>query len=201
MLTLADAYLTDAERRAVDRFVAELRERLGDELVAVWLYGSRARGERTGPYSDIDLLVVVESRAPDRDQGISRLLWEIADREEAGSAAGFMPLIVDRTWLADRRAIRAFFIQNVDRDKLVLFGERDGLGEEEVEPELPQQGRMSRRSQEYMDRAKNKLRLVRLALENGIPNEAIAPAYEAMLNATQARLDLPGRQLLGGSCS
>jgi predicted nucleotidyltransferase len=45
MATLATASLSDAERRALDRFVAAVQRELGDELHAVWLYGSRARGE------------------------------------------------------------------------------------------------------------------------------------------------------------
>jgi predicted nucleotidyltransferase len=41
------------------RAVASLRERLGETLVRVSLFGSRARGE-ADPDSDYDLLVVVE---------------------------------------------------------------------------------------------------------------------------------------------
>ncbi len=55
---LAAATLSEAERRTVRRFVAMLDEALGDDLRAVWLYGSRARGERPHPESDVDLLVI-----------------------------------------------------------------------------------------------------------------------------------------------
>jgi predicted nucleotidyltransferase len=139
MATLAEAYLTDAERRALDRLVAELRERLGEELVAVWLYGSRARGERTGPESDIDLLVIVESEDRERDREISSLHYSIAYEEGERPFSFLSVQVVDRAWLADRRSIEAFFIQEVDRDKVVIYGEEDGLGGEEVEPELPQE--------------------------------------------------------------
>jgi predicted nucleotidyltransferase len=41
--TLADRSLSADERTLLDRFVSELRARLGDELRAIWLFGSRAR--------------------------------------------------------------------------------------------------------------------------------------------------------------
>jgi predicted nucleotidyltransferase len=55
--------LTEAERRTLDAYVAVLRERLGDRLLSVRVYGSVARGERWWPgmpiRSDLDLLVLV----------------------------------------------------------------------------------------------------------------------------------------------
>lgn len=63
-----------ARRRVVERLVDRLREELGQDLLAVWLYGSRARGEadpsETDPdrRSDVDLLAIVgpERRAADK---------------------------------------------------------------------------------------------------------------------------------------
>jgi hypothetical protein len=42
--SLDRASLSDAERRTLERFVRLLEYGLRDDLVAVWLYGSRARG-------------------------------------------------------------------------------------------------------------------------------------------------------------
>jgi predicted nucleotidyltransferase len=47
MPVLAEAALSDVERRALGGALTALRDRLGDDLVAVWLYGSRARGSPT----------------------------------------------------------------------------------------------------------------------------------------------------------
>lgn len=49
--------------------------------------------------------------------------------EEEADAAGDSPVyysmrVFDTEWLADRRRIRSFFIQEVDRDKIVLYGDR-----------------------------------------------------------------------------
>ncbi|MGH2988561.1 MAG: nucleotidyltransferase domain-containing protein [Solirubrobacterales bacterium] len=48
MATLTEASLTDVERRTLGRLVELLKAELGTELRAVWLFGSRARGEPRG---------------------------------------------------------------------------------------------------------------------------------------------------------
>jgi predicted nucleotidyltransferase len=126
----ADVSLTDPERRVVERLLGWLRSEVGDNLLAVWLFGSRARGEadlaETDPdrRSDVDLMVVV---SPDVDA--SRLKWDLAPRleaiadEEGESPVWFSVLVYDSDRVRERRQIRSFFIQEVDRDKLVLFGD------------------------------------------------------------------------------
>jgi len=54
-----NADLTDLAKR----YAAEARERLGDQIVSIALYGSVARGE-AGPASDIDLLVIFQNATP-----------------------------------------------------------------------------------------------------------------------------------------
>jgi len=57
----------------IERFIEELGERLGGKLRAVWLFGSRARGEDPGPESDVDLLILseggIEGRRANRQRG------------------------------------------------------------------------------------------------------------------------------------
>ncbi len=121
MATLADATLSAAERRMLDRFVAAMRDRLGDDLISVWLFGSRARGQQVGPESDVDVLLVTRAgREDERDAW--RLLGGLA--EEEGLSPVFLSVVVwDPQWLAHRREIRSFFVQEVDRDKIVLYGD------------------------------------------------------------------------------
>ena len=120
MPALAQAALSPAERRMLERFVAAAEERLGDELISVWLFGSRARGEATGALSDVAVLVVTRKGREDRDR-----LWDLASQlaEEEGLHP-YLPQVVvwDPDWLANRREIRSFFVQEVDRDKIVLYG-------------------------------------------------------------------------------
>jgi predicted nucleotidyltransferase len=61
-----DAALDQQERELLDRLVAELRRVYGDDLDGVWLYGSRARGERMHDESDVDVLVVTRSPRDDK---------------------------------------------------------------------------------------------------------------------------------------
>ena len=126
---LASAALSERERRVVERLLARLRTELGSDLLAVWLYGSRARGEanveETDPdrRSDIDLMVIVD---PSRDANefswaLTPLVNEAADAE-GDSPVWYSVLVWDIDRLRDRRGIRSFFVQEVDRDKIVLHG-------------------------------------------------------------------------------
>ena len=138
---LAGAALSGVERRVVQRLVGLLREALGEKLLAVWLYGSRARGEadpdETDPdrRSDVDLMVIVD---PSRDA--NRLSWDVLQLVEAAAAAEsdspvwYSVLVWDCERLRDRREIRSFFVQEVDRDKVVLAG---GQLEEPKEARTP----------------------------------------------------------------
>lgn len=121
---LAPASLTHVERRVVKRLVGLLREELGSDLHAIWLYGSRARGETPHPESDIDLMVIADGG--DRRYGMRsiELVNEVA-KAEGVSPVWYSVFIGDPEWLGVRREIRSFFIAEVDRDKLVLYG--DGL--------------------------------------------------------------------------
>lgn len=129
---LSPAALNETERRIVERLVAHLRSDLGDGLLAVWLYGSRARGEadprETDPdrRSDVDLIAIL---APGRNA--TDAAWQAQPQLEAiADAEGDSPVyyslrFYDAEFLRERRAIRDFFFQEVDRDKLILHG--DGL--------------------------------------------------------------------------
>jgi predicted nucleotidyltransferase len=120
MPALADALLSDTERAVVARFVEALRAEYGADLEAVWLYGSRARGERTHDESDIDIMVVTREKRS--DEPLIRLLWRVLD--EFGNPWVLVdPRQRSRAWIEDRRAIDSFFLRELDRDKIVLYGE------------------------------------------------------------------------------
>lgn len=117
---LTAAQLTASERRTVEHFASRLGDALGGDLRALWLYGSRARGT-AHPESDVDLLVIADGG---RDL-YGRIAGDLS--EEAAIAEGESPFtysvhVHDTEWLQGRRAIDSFFIQEVDRDKIVLAG-------------------------------------------------------------------------------
>jgi predicted nucleotidyltransferase len=118
--TLDSATLSDAERRTLRRLSDLLRERLGSEVHSLWLYGSRARGEDPRPESDIDLLVVTDGGLKDLNR-VGDLAWDAA--EEEGISPVYLSLqLYTPEQLEQRRTIRSLFIQEVDRDKIVLLG-------------------------------------------------------------------------------
>ena len=121
MTALAETSLSTDERVLIERFVEELRLRLEGGLHAVWLFGSRARGEQASAESDVDVLVLVDDASWDgrmfvrgvlddaaRPLGLDALTWS------------FSVHVHTPAWLMQRREIRSFFIAEVDRDKVVL---------------------------------------------------------------------------------
>jgi len=128
---LAQAALNDTERRVVEGIVLSLRRELGDDLLAVWLYGSRARGEADPDEtdddrrSDVDLMAIVDpSTGWSTAGGQSVPLTFAAAEAEGDSPVYYSVQVYDADRLRDRRRIRSFFFQEVDHDKLVLAGGR-----------------------------------------------------------------------------
>jgi predicted nucleotidyltransferase/uncharacterized protein (UPF0332 family) len=183
MATLTSASLSERERRALGRLVELLDAEYGDDLHAVWLYGSRARGDAWED-SDIDLMVISSGGHRDEER-IRELVREVAEPGE--SHVGRFSLIVgDPGWLAERRASEAFLLREVDRDKIVLRG-----GEVEA-PEAftwhEADGPVRQRTREYLDLAGWSLEDARLVARSGSGRGAISPAYYAALNAARALL-------------
>jgi predicted nucleotidyltransferase len=123
MTVLADASLRADERVLLDRYVQELRLRLGDALHGVWLFGSRARGEEPDGDSDIDLIVFVDDASWDGRMGVRRVLDDVARELGLDALAWHFSVHVHTLdWLVQRREIRSFFVAELDRDKIPLYG-------------------------------------------------------------------------------
>jgi predicted nucleotidyltransferase len=119
---MVTASLADNERRVIERLVGLLRDELGSDLHAIWLYGSRARGEAPRSDSDIDLLVLADGSPWRTNMKAIELLHPIA-LAEGVSPVWFSFFVETPEWLRGRREIRSFFIAEVDRDKIVLYGD------------------------------------------------------------------------------
>jgi predicted nucleotidyltransferase len=123
MTVLADASLQADERVLLNRYVQELRRRLGDELHGVWLFGSRARGEDPDEDSDVDLVVFVDDASWDGRMSVRRVLDDAAHELGLDALAWHFSVHVHTLdWLARRREIRSFFLAELDRDKITLYG-------------------------------------------------------------------------------
>ena len=90
--------LPPAWRALADRVVAELRAAIGDDLVAVALFGSVARGQAR-PDSDLDLYVV--TRRPSLGDSRLRGMWDRIDASPEYRAlvtAGYRPTPSRTPW-------------------------------------------------------------------------------------------------------
>ena len=123
MRDVATTSLSADERALLERFAALLRDRLGPELHAVWLFGSRARGEPpTHEDSDVDVLVIVDDDSWEGGKKQAHGAFNDAARELGLERLWFSVHIHTPEWLEGRRAIKCFFIGEVDRDKVVIEG-------------------------------------------------------------------------------
>jgi len=182
------------EQRALERAVAALEAELGDQLLAVWLYGSRARGERPREDSDIDLLVVV----PDADK--AGRAWRIVNEaasERNGSPFLFSTQVTDPRRLAEEAAIESLYLREVERDRIVLWGGESTplahLDDHELPPKLGRGGVMTR-ALKWLDMARRHVDGAERALEADLDGSVIASvAYSGMLYAARAALSEVGR--------
>ena len=119
---LADTpHLSDVERSCLERYVAGLAERL-DDLEAVWLFGSAARGDMWPGWwptnSDIDLLVVTAAPVPDEVQdALVNAVYELY--LECGRTIG--PQFRTVAELDDARGRGTPFAENLARDGALLW--------------------------------------------------------------------------------
>ncbi len=123
MMSLTDASLSPDERALLERFVTELQQQLKENMHAVWLFGSRARGEKPSRDSDVDVLVLVDDASWDGRMRVRGMLDDAA--RELGLDAltwSFSVHVQTLEWLAQRREIESFFIAEVDHDKIALCG-------------------------------------------------------------------------------
>jgi predicted nucleotidyltransferase len=123
MPRLEETSLANEERALVERYAEELGARLGEGLHAVWLFGSRARGEERSEDSDVDMLVIVDDASWDRRMSIRGILEEVARELHLEALPfSFSVHVHDPAWLEGRREIGSFFVAELDRDKVVLSG-------------------------------------------------------------------------------
>ena len=190
MAKVAETSLSDAERRTLDRLVRALESRLGDDLLALWLFGSKARGEPAGPETDVDLLVVTRAGSRKEDDLVRRLLERYASAHGTSPFA-FRALVHSPEWVAERRAMDTFFLREVDRDKIVLAGSDGGEFGERVpftKRGPDEAGGLRARSEEYLVDARECLAAAHATLDRELPSRAVSEAYYAMFAAAKTAL-------------
>jgi len=113
------AHLTENERRALAELVERLRQRYGDNLSRVVLFGSKARGD-FDEESDLDVLVVV--RIPDEVYLQRRreiVSWTVDLMLEYGPVISTH--IYDEPAYAQLRRWNTLLNRNIERDGIELW--------------------------------------------------------------------------------
>lgn len=105
-------------RRAAEEFARQARERHGDAIESVTLYGSVARGEQRDVDSDVDLLVVLRETV-DRTE-LEEKIRELAYDVELDRGV-ILSLVVKSESEYEKRKRTPFF-RNVRRDAEILYG-------------------------------------------------------------------------------
>ena len=119
---LDHATLTAEERLVLEQFVDLLRRRLGAGLRAVWLFGSRARGDAVAELSDVDVLVITDQAGWSESGRVYEALHEAARAVSLPNVAwSFSVHVHEPGWLQQRRAVGSFFAAEVDRDHIDLM--------------------------------------------------------------------------------
>lgn len=109
------AWLTPAEFAAVSDFLDGTREILGEDLRAVRLFGSRARGEGT-PDSDLDLALIVTPDGRARRYAVYDLAFDVGLRHGVQLA----PTLITEATLELLRSRERRLARELDQDGIPL---------------------------------------------------------------------------------
>ncbi len=66
--------MKEDDKELAQQFASRVRDRFHD--AAVWVFGSRSRGDAT-PESDLDCLVVINNPDPEARRTIREIAWEV----------------------------------------------------------------------------------------------------------------------------
>jgi predicted nucleotidyltransferase len=108
------------ERAAVTEYLARIRARLPERVLAVTLFGSKARGDASAE-SDIDLLVLVDA---DNNELRSEL-WRIASDVSLEHNVVLSPRVFGQARWAEARRMRLPLYRAIAEDGVPLAPERN----------------------------------------------------------------------------
>ncbi len=114
-LTMFSLRLSDRDARALDQFGSKVRARLGANLVALKLFGSKARGDDR-PDSDLDVLVLVANRRLEAEDAVLDIAFDV----NLAHDVYISPRVIDRAVL-DHPVWRITpFVQALEREGVPL---------------------------------------------------------------------------------
>lgn len=116
MRTLETVTLTRREKGALRAFIEGVRQSLGENLVRVILFGSKARGDSKRA-SDIDLLVIVRERNIPAEK---KVITQVVDAELQYDVYRLSPMIYSVEDYEERKKMETPFISEIETDGVTL---------------------------------------------------------------------------------
>ena len=110
-----ERHLTTVETTALARFKEALQALVGDNLLSLRLFGSRARGEGTVE-SDLDVLVVLRHK----ERAICRRIVEAALEIDLAYGTNLAATILSAAEYQENRDYETPFYRNVEREGVPL---------------------------------------------------------------------------------
>ena len=176
-------HLTPHEREVLCEFLSRLRERCGDHIAHVWLFGSKVRGD-SDEESDVDLLIV----ARDGDDALRKVVGEIAYDLSLEHGVLLCEHVVSAWRFAQMRARQEPIYKNIVREGVDLWVSETTptkLAEERAPYDL---GTPEDYLRHRLERSHEDLTWAQGALERGEYRLALNRAYYAVFHLTSAVL-------------
>lgn len=108
-------YSSRIEKKVVNSFVEELRNKIGDEILNIVLFGSKARGDFNRE-SDIDIFVLVREKT----QNIRDKVGDITADYIFDYDIPISPVLYDLDEYEQNKKLGSFFFENVEKEGVPL---------------------------------------------------------------------------------
>ena len=108
-------YLNKTEREVIGSFVKELKEKLGDEILSIRLFGSKASGDFYED-SDIDIFVLVKEKTPDVKEKIRDLAADYTLDHDIPLSVSLCDLFENEK----NKELGSFFFESIEKEGIVL---------------------------------------------------------------------------------
>ncbi len=107
-------YLNKTEKKAVNFFVKELREKLGNYILNIRLFGSKVRGDFEKD-SDIDILILAREKRDIRDR-----ISDIAAEYFLEYNVPLAPVVYSLFEYERNKELGSFFFEQVEKEGITL---------------------------------------------------------------------------------
>ncbi|MDI6735821.1 MAG: nucleotidyltransferase domain-containing protein [bacterium] len=107
-------YLSKTEKKIIIAFVKELREKFGENILSVRLFGSKVRGDFTRD-SDIDIFILVREKKDVRDK-ISDISYDYFFKTNLPLSTVVYSLFE----YEKNKELGSFFFENIEKEGIIL---------------------------------------------------------------------------------